>query len=71
MRELLSGYPQLDLHDPDGYIAALVSIACMFEEEVIADVVREGFKYPPGRYEWRQALDAKQMWWSYKAPGRA
>lgn len=61
---MLSGYPRLDMDNPQDYLAALISIATLFDEETINQVVEMGFKYPPNRFEWRQALDerAEAIW---------
>jgi hypothetical protein len=61
VRELLAGYPYLDVHDPQGYIAGLVTIACIFPFTCVHDVVYRGFKHPPSSYEFRQALNAENV----------
>jgi hypothetical protein len=58
---LLAGYPNLDAHDPQGYVSGLGTIACMFPFVCVHNVVARGFSYPPTFYEFRQALDAENV----------
>lgn len=61
---LLVGFPHLDAHDPEGYACGLVTIASLFPENIVTEVVARGFQFPPSFYEFRQALEklAQAQW---------
>lgn len=55
--QMLSGFPQQEANDPEGYIVGLITIALQYPEEAVRIVTERSFQFLPTRYEWRQAID--------------
>jgi hypothetical protein len=60
VKRLLAGYPNLGAHDPDGYIAALISVMAEFPqwagERSVLKVDAENSSFPPTEKELRKWL---------------
>jgi len=71
VRRLLAGYPTINPHDPEGYIAALVQVMAEYPkwagDRSITAVDREKSDFPPSDRKLRTWLDEAVRPWRYAA----
>lgn len=71
VRRLLAGYPQVNLHDPQGYVAALVEVMEQYPawagQAAILKVDEEHAQFPPSDRTLRKWLEEAVSFWRANA----